>query len=72
MNEIEQIVKGIAQLSQKVDVNKKFNLKLTIEQSISLMKKKLDRNNIRISVEYRKDVEVSSQPRSITLMFTKT
>ena len=68
MNEIEQIVKGLTQLSQKVDADKKFKLKSAIEQSISLMKKKLDRNNVRISVEYRKDIEVSSQPRSITLM----
>ena len=68
MNEIEQIVRGITRLSQKIDVDKKFKLKIPVEQSISLMKKKLERNNIRLSIEYRKDIEVSSQPRSIILM----
>jgi len=68
LNESEEIIRGLVQIAEKVEDKEQFKLKLPVERSIELMQKKLERNNVKITLEVHKDVEVNSTRRAIIIM----
>ncbi len=68
LDEATKIIRGLIRVQEKSTVSEKINIKIPIDNSVSMMERKLTRNKIHVKIEDRLNTKIDADRQSLIIM----